>query len=81
MTFDRISTDPDVMGGLPSIRGLRIPVATVVTMVAEGMSGDEIIAELPDLTREDVPKLCSTLQRPSASVSSLSGIRREIPRR
>jgi uncharacterized protein (DUF433 family) len=54
MTFERITTDPDVMGGLPSIRGLRIPVATVVAMVADGMSTDEIIAELPDLTREDV---------------------------
>jgi uncharacterized protein (DUF433 family) len=54
MTFERITTDPDVMGGLPSIRGLRIPVATVVAMVADGMSVEEIIAELPDLTREDV---------------------------
>jgi uncharacterized protein (DUF433 family) len=54
MTFERITTDPDVMGGLPSIRGLRIPVATVVAMVADGMSAEEIIAELPDLTREDV---------------------------
>lgn len=42
------------MGGLPSIRGLRIPVATVVAMVADGMSTEDIIAELPDLTREDV---------------------------
>ena len=42
------------MGGLPSIRGLSIPVATVVAMVADGMSTEEIIAELPDLTREDV---------------------------
>lgn len=54
MTFERITTDPDVMGGLPSIRGLRIPVATVVAMVADGMSTAEIIAELPDLTPEDV---------------------------
>jgi uncharacterized protein (DUF433 family) len=54
MTFERITTDPDVMGGLPSIRGLRIPVATVVAMVADGMSTEEIISELPDLTREDV---------------------------
>ncbi len=54
MTFERITTDPDVMGGLPSIRGPRIPVATVVAMVADGMSAEEIIAELPDLTREDV---------------------------
>ena len=54
MTFECITTDPDVMGGLPSIRGLRIPVATVVAMVADGMSTEEIIAELPDLTPEDV---------------------------
>lgn len=54
MAFERITTDPDVMGGLPSIRGLRIPVATVVAMVADGMSTEEIIAELPDLTPEDV---------------------------
>jgi uncharacterized protein (DUF433 family) len=54
MTFERITTDPNVMGGLPSIRGLRIPVATVVAMVADGMSTAEIIAELPDLMPEDV---------------------------
>ena len=42
-----------MMGGLPCIRGLRIPVATVVTMVADGMTTDEILAEHPDLTPED----------------------------
>jgi uncharacterized protein (DUF433 family) len=54
MVFERITTDPDVMGGLPRIRGLRIPVASVVAMVADGMSTAEIVAELPDLTPEDV---------------------------
>lgn len=54
MTFERITTDPEVMGGLPCIRGLRIPVATVVAMVADGMTADEILAEHPDLTREDI---------------------------
>ena len=38
------------MGGVPTIRGLRIPVATVVSMVADGMTADEIRADLPDLT-------------------------------
>lgn len=37
MTFERITTDPEVLGGVPCIRGLRIPVATVVGMVADGM--------------------------------------------
>lgn len=54
MAFDRITIDPGQMGGIPCIRGLRIPVATVVAMVADGMSADEIIADLPDLSAEDI---------------------------
>lgn len=54
MEFHRITADPQQMGGVPCIRGLRIPVATVVGMVAEGMSADEILAAYPDLEREDV---------------------------
>ncbi|HEY3088425.1 MAG TPA: DUF433 domain-containing protein [Jatrophihabitantaceae bacterium] len=54
MALERITVDPDVMGGMPTIRGLRIPVATVVAMVADGMSVTEITSELPDLTPEDV---------------------------
>jgi uncharacterized protein (DUF433 family) len=42
------------MGGEPCIRGLRVPVATVVAMVADGMSHDEILAAYPDLEREDI---------------------------
>jgi uncharacterized protein (DUF433 family) len=54
VTFERITTNPDVMGGLPCIRGLRFPVATEVAMVADGMTPEEILAEHPDLTREDI---------------------------
>jgi len=54
VTYERITTDPDVMGGIPIIRGLRFPVATVVAMVADGMTSDEILAEHPGLTREDI---------------------------
>jgi uncharacterized protein (DUF433 family) len=42
------------MGGVPCIRGLRIPVATVVGMVAEGMGDPEILAAYPDLEVEDI---------------------------
>ena len=42
------------MGGVPSIRGLRVPVATVVGMVADGMNEEEILKAYPDLEREDV---------------------------
>lgn len=54
MRFERITVEPDKMGGAPCIRGLRIPVATVVGMVAEGMSVDEILADYPDLEAEDI---------------------------
>ena len=54
MHFLRITVSPDQMGGVPCIRGLRIPVATVVGMVADGMTTAEILDALPDLEAEDV---------------------------
>jgi uncharacterized protein (DUF433 family) len=54
MTFGRVTVRPDQMGGVPCIRGLRIPVATVVGMIADGMSEQEILADYPDLEAEDV---------------------------
>ena len=52
--FKRITISADQMGGVPCIRGLRIPVATVVGMVADGISVDEILTAYPDLEREDI---------------------------
>lgn len=52
--FTRITVDPRQMGAVPCIRGLRMPVATVVGMVAEGMSVDEILKEHPTLEAEDI---------------------------
>lgn len=54
MSFARITARPDQMGGVPCVRGLRIPVATVVGMVADGMSEPEIVAAYPELEAEDV---------------------------
>lgn len=54
MTFSRITVELGKMGGVPTIRGLRIPVATVVGMIADGMSADEVLAAMPDLEREDI---------------------------
>jgi uncharacterized protein (DUF433 family) len=52
--FNRITIDAKQMGGVPCIRGLRIPVATVVGMVADGMTDSEILAAYPDLAMEDI---------------------------
>ena len=54
MGYMRITVNPYQMGGVPCIRGLRIPVATVVAMVAEGMTEAEILQALPDLEPEDI---------------------------
>lgn len=54
MAFARIATDHRIMGGVPCIRGTRIPVATVVGMVADGMTPNEIVAEYPQLPVDDV---------------------------
>ncbi|OGV77853.1 MAG: hypothetical protein A3K19_18615 [Lentisphaerae bacterium RIFOXYB12_FULL_65_16] len=54
MKFKRITVNPDQMSGMPCIRGLRIPVATIVGMVAEGMTRREILDAYPDLEGEDV---------------------------
>jgi len=56
MEFHRITINLHQMGGTPCIRGLRIPVSTVVGMVADGMSVDEILEAFPDLEREDIPE-------------------------
>lgn len=54
MTFTRITERSDQMGGVPCVRGLRIPVAIVVGMVSDGMSKPEILAAYPDLEVEDI---------------------------
>lgn len=54
MDFTRITTDPARMGGVPCIRNPRIPVATVVEMVADGMTPAEILKAYPDLESADI---------------------------
>ena len=52
--FNRITVNPNQMGGVPCVRGLRIPVATVVGMIADGMTEEEILRTYPDLQRDDL---------------------------
>lgn len=52
--YERITINPTRMGGEPSIRNLRIPVATIITMIAQGMTSEEILDYYPDLEKEDI---------------------------
>lgn len=54
MKLKRITVNPKQMDGVPCIRGLRIPVATVVGMVAEGMAEEDILKAYPDLEHDDI---------------------------
>ena len=50
----RITFDPEVMGGKPCIRGMRVTVGTIVGLVASGKTVDQVLAEYPYLEREDI---------------------------
>lgn len=61
--LERITVNPRQMSGEPCIRGLRIPVATIVQMTAEGMSPEQVLKALPDLEREDITAALSFAAR------------------
>ena len=52
--LDRITSDPEICHGKPVIRGLRYPVADILQLLAGGMTVDEVLADYPDLERDDV---------------------------
>ncbi|GHJ07966.1 hypothetical protein TPA0907_23330 [Micromonospora humidisoli] len=57
VTFPRITIDPEVMGGAPCVRQSRVPVATLLAMMAEGMSVTDILTDLPFLDEEDLAEV------------------------
>lgn len=54
MAFPRISIDPQIMAGVPCIRGTRIPVAMLVRMVADGTTTEELLDGYPQLSADDI---------------------------
>lgn len=52
--FDRITIDPDKCFGKPCVRGLRMPVASILSYLGSGMTVEQILAEWPELEREDI---------------------------
>jgi uncharacterized protein (DUF433 family) len=58
--LDRITSDPDVCGGRPCVRGMRIRVSDILEMLAQGVTPENILADFPDLEVDDI-KACLTL--------------------
>ena len=78
MISDRITINPDVCGGLPTIRGMRITVRDVLNMLAGGMSAEEILQDFPYLERADIEAVLryAALQAAHREMP----LRNEIPR-
>ncbi len=55
MNHPRITIRADQMAGVPCIRGLRIPVSRIVSMLADGVSAETILSDYPDLEPDDIP--------------------------
>ena len=55
--FDRITVDPEKCFGKPCIRGLRMPVASILSHLSSGMSADDILREWPELERDDISQV------------------------
>jgi uncharacterized protein (DUF433 family) len=69
--FERITVDPAQMGGVPCVRHIRIPVATVLRMLAGGLTTAEILSEYPDLEADDI--------RECLRFAAASAMERELP--
>ena len=69
--FERITVDPAQMGGVPCVRRLRIPVATVLRLLASGLTEAAILSEYPDLQAEDI--------RECLRFAAASAMERELP--
>ena len=78
MAFTRITVDAARMGGLPCVRNLRFPVASVIAMVADAMTTSEILFEHPDLEAADIAEClrfasCSYTEQLAVSCSCPDG--------
>ena len=70
----RITADPKIFGGKPIVRGMRISVETIVSLLAQGESVEAILKDYPDLTREDV-QACLAYAHAVIANDSLDAVR------
>jgi len=75
---DRITINPDICHGKPTIRGLRYPVETILELLSSGMTGDEILADYEDLEPEDILAALDFARRLS-QVKRIEPVSAEVP--
>lgn len=75
--LDRITIDPEICLGQPTIRGMRITVSVILKMVASGMTTEEILKTYPELEREDIVqaiKYAAWLSSEKTKIIPLKGV-------
>ncbi len=70
----RITADPEIFGGKPIIRGMRISVELILSLLAQGETREEILADYPDLEPEDI-RACLAYARAVIAHDSLDAVR------
>lgn len=74
MLLERITVNPDIFGGKPIIRGLRISVELVLSLLAQGESAESILADYPDLEPDDI-RACLAYAHAVIAHDSLDAVR------
>lgn len=77
--FERITVSPEVFGGKPVIRGLRIKVESILALLEEGVTPGEILGDYPDLEMEDI-KVCLAYARALVANETLKNVDVEVAR-
>ena len=79
MRFGRITANPAQMGGVPCIRGLRIPVATIIGLLAQGMCRAQVLTDYPDLEPEDIEEALRYAAAAVAAATTVAVDERQLP--
>jgi uncharacterized protein (DUF433 family) len=76
--LSRITTSPEIFGGKPIIRGLRIPVELILSLLAQGESIESVLEDYPDLERDDI-RACLEHARAVIAHDTIEGVRVAAP--
>jgi len=73
LLLQRITADPAIFGGKPIIRGMRVPVELILSLLAQGVATDEILDDYPDLQKQDI-QACLAYARAAIAGDRLEAI-------
>jgi uncharacterized protein (DUF433 family) len=76
--LSRITTSPEIFGGKPTIRGMRISVELILSLLAQGESIESVLEDYPDLEREDI-RACLEYARAVIAHDKIEGVRVATP--